>query len=155
MVKRVRDALDPRCLVNGGLNRGGCKVSMARAPKPRLAIDFDRPGTRLPLGATRCDFLVVAEGGDGVGWVAPLELKRGRLHADEAVRQLQAGARAAERLIPSGEPLRFRPVVATGRVPKAERRRLRGNDGRIRLHGHVEAVRLMSCGDRLARALHP
>ena len=153
LVQTVCEALDKRCLARGKLNKDGCKVSLKDAPGPRLIIDFDKPGSPLGPSQTRCDYLFVADGDKSSGWVAPLELKNGRLHANQAVRQLRAGARAAEQLVPSGEQIKFRPVAVSGSASKAERNRLKGKDGGIRFHGCVEPVRLLSCGAPLTEAL--
>ena len=153
MVQAVRDALDDGCLKSGGLNKNGCRVSLDGVPSPRVVVDFDKPGSPLGPSETRCDYLLVAEvKEEGYGWVAPLELKSGRLHADHVVRQLRAGALAAEKLLPDAVQVRFRPV-AVGKVPKAERKRLRSKD-RIRFHGRIEAVRWMPCGALLATTLN-
>ena len=153
LVRTVRETLDKGCLVDGGLTKQGCKVSLRGTPRSRLIVDFDKPASPLGPDQTRCDYLFVAEVDEGPGWIVPLELKRGRLRADEAVRQLQAGALAAERLVPSGEQVRFRPIAVAGSTPKAERSRLKGKNGRIRFHDCAESVRLMSCGAPLARML--
>ncbi len=153
LLERVRLALDTRCLIQRGVNKGGCKISMANAPNPRLEIDFDKPGSPLSQNATRRDYLVIAEGQQSFGWVAPLELKRGQLRADRVVRQLKAGAKAAEKLVPKSVSVKFRPVAASGGRSMHERRNLRKKRSMIRFHGHSEHVRLMSCGDRLVRAL--
>jgi len=153
LVEKVREKLDARCLVEGKLNKEGCRVLMTGAPAPRLVVDFDKPGSPRHPDAPHCDYLFIAEGGGGLGWIAPLELKRGRLHSDEIVRQLQAGADAAARLVSEEESIRFRPIAVTGSTPKAERNRLRSKNNRIRLHGRMETVRLLSCGDPLVRAL--
>ena len=153
LLERVRLALDPGCLVRRGLNKDGCKILITNAPGPRLIVDFDKPGSPLAREATRCDYLLVAEGQQEFDWIAPLELKRGQLHADQVVRQLQAGASAAEKLVPRGEPVKFRPVAASGNASKHERKRLRNKGSMIRFHGHTEPVRLMSCGAPLVQAL--
>ena len=153
LVENVRNTLDQRCLVNGGLKKRGCKVSIKGAPSPRLIVDFDKPGSPLGSHQTRCDYLFFAEDAEGLGWVAPLELKRGRLHADEVVRQLQAGACAAEELVSSNEPVTFRPVAASGRKSKAERNKLKSKGSRVWFHGRAKAVKLISCGAPLAGAL--
>ena len=128
-------------------------MSLAAAPKPHLIVDFDKPGSPLGPHETRCDYLFVAEG--DIGLVAPLELKRGRLHAREVVGQLQAGASAAEKLVPPEEPVKLRPVVASSGRSKAEISRLKAKGNRIRFHGRLEPVRLMSCGGPLVGALRP
>lgn len=128
---------------------------MKDAPQPRVVVDFDRPGAPARQDGLRCDYLFIAEGGDGCFRVAPLELKKGRLHAGEAVRQLRAGAETAERLVPSGEKAAFRPIAAAGGIPKAERNELKKPDNKVRFHGRKEEVRLMQCGAPLVRALCP
>ena len=155
LVKKARKKLDDtRCLVSGRLRKDGCSVSMTDVAAPRLIIDLDRPGSPLGPNATRCDYLLIVDGKDGPGWVAPLELKRGRLHAGKVVRQLQAGAAAAESLIGSEDQTKFRPIAACGNAPKAERNELRKTINRIRLHGRTEAIRLVTCGDRLVQAFN-
>ena len=154
VVAAVRKNVDKSRLVKR-CRREGCAVSLAEAPESRLIVDFDKPASPLGSDSTRCDYLFVAEESGGSGWVAPLELKKGQLHAGEVVRQLQAGARAAECLVPPGIPVAFRPVAVSGNVPKAERDRLRNKSSRIRFHGRGEPVRLIPCGARLVQALRP
>lgn len=154
LVNRVRKALSPQC-IGHKLRKEGYTVSLAGAPAPRLIVDFDKPGSPLRSSSTRCDYLFIAEGEDNFGWVAPLELKKGRLHAAEVVRQLQEGALAAETLISPREPIRFRPLAVTGgTTSKAERNRLK-KEKSIRLHECKEAVRLLTCGDALVQKLSP
>ena len=153
IVNRVHGQLDERCLVRGRLMKSGCRVSMRDAPRPRVVIDFDRPGSPLASRSTRCDYLFFSADPQGASWVAPLELKRGTLDVGEAARQLQQGASAAERLISASEAVGFRPVAASGSVSKAARMELKKTVNRIKLHGHREATRMMKCGAPLAPAL--
>ena len=151
LVNMARKALSPRC-IGHKLRKKGCTVSLAGAPVPRLIVDFDKPDSPLRSSSMRCDYLFIAKGEDNFGWVAPLELKKGRLDAAKVVGQLQEGACAAERLIVPAEPIRLRPVAVTGGpTSKAERNKLK--EKRIRLHGCVEAVRLLKCGDTLVHKL--
>ena len=153
LMETVRNRLDTRCLVSGLLNKKGCKVSMKGAPETRLVVDLDRPGAPLGPDETRCDYLFVAKA-EGSGWVAPLELKRGRLKVGEVVKQLQAGASVARKLVPSHADVRFRPIAAVGDTTSTqERNRLRRPDNLIRFHGKAEPIRLMSCGEALVYAL--
>ena len=154
LVETVRNMLDQRCLVSGRLNKSGCKVSMQGAPRPRLIVDFDKPGSPLKQDQTRCDYLFVAEDDQGPGWVSPLELKRGRLQADDAVKQLQAGATAAEGIVPWNKPFRFRPVAAFRGSSRFEISKLKSKSCRVRFRGRTEAIRLISCGEPLAKVLH-
>ena len=152
VLESVGSALDPRCFVHIGLSKGGCRVVMTGAPSPRLVVDFDKPGSPLADDQTRCDYLLIAESPSDPSWVAPLELKRGQLHAEQVVRQLQAGASAAESIVPHEEAVRFRPVSVSGNVSKHERESLKRASA-IRFHEHREPVRLLSCGDRLDKVL--
>lgn len=154
LLKTVCAALDQRCLVNGTLNKSKCKIPMQGVPSPHLVVDFDKPKSPLGPSQARCDYLFVAEGSGGPGWVVPLELQLGSLDASKVVRQLQAGATAAEEFIPSGERVKFRPCAACKSRHRAEIQRLKRKSSRIGFHGHSEAVRLMTCGEPLAQVLH-
>ena len=126
---------------------------MAGVPRPCLIVGFDKLGSPLGLASPRCDHLCIAEGNDGIGWVVPLELKRGALNAVQVSKQLQAGAGVATELIPSKIQIRLRPVAASGSTPKAARNKLKQRRYRIRIRGLVEAVRLIPCGSSLLHAL--
>ncbi len=161
-----RKIVDEKCLVKGGLKKDGCKVVMTGVPNFRLIVDFDKPDAPLAANATRCDYLVIAEGkgkgktegegkgNDGCGWVAVLELKRGRLDSTQVVRQLQAGASAAERLVPGDVKVRFRPVaVCGGTMRKYELEALKHKANRVAFHEHKKYVRVMKCGAPLVDVL--
>ena len=141
---------DPRCLVKGKLAQSGCAVKMDDTPNQKLVIDLDKPGAPLKKTQTRCDYLVVAEEANGTGWVVVLELKKGKLHASRVIAQLQAGADAAEELVPQEEAVRFRPALFSGDKSRHELARLRT---KIRFHGHSEPTRLRSCGQSLKEVL--
>ncbi len=144
---------DRRCLTEGRLNKEGCRVLMTEAPYPRVVVDFDKKGSPLPADSPRCDYLLITEDRQDIGWVVLLELKRGRMDAGLVVRQLRAGASAAEKIIPKDQEIRFRPVVASGRVPKHERTELKRQSNKILFHGYTEPIRLMSCGSSLTSVL--
>ena len=155
LVESVRGGIDPECLVSR-MRKEGCAVSLKGAPRERLIVDFDKRGAPVRGDGPICDYLFVAEGAQGeTGWVAPLELKRGALRASEAVRQLRAGAEAAEKLVPGGIWPTFRPIAACGNLHKLERAALRENRNKIAFRGCLEAVRLVKCGNRLAKVLVP
>ncbi len=150
LLNDIRSRIEKDCFVRR-MSQEGCRVVMTGAPDPKLIVDFDKPSSLLSEGETRCDYLLVAEGEDAQGWVAVLELKQGQLHANQVVRQLRAGASAAEKIIPSGHAIRFRPIAVSGRSSKHERAQLRNQ--LIRFHEHKELVRMMACGDRLMTVL--
>ncbi len=112
LVNRVRGNLDDTCFSMGQMKKQKCGVRMDGMPKSRLIIDCDRPGAPFSSNATRCDYLLIAEDQHGE-WIIPLELKQGTL-VSKVAKQLQAGARAAEKVIPRkrAKAIRFRPVVA-------------------------------------------
>ena len=142
--------VDDRCIATR-IRKEGCIVSLNGAPSDRLIVDFDKPGSPLGPAAVRCDYLLIAEDDAGAGWVAPMELTRGRGVASKFVRQLRAGAAAAEQLAPRGAAARFRPIaVYGGGLHMAERRALQRSDSQVSFHGVREPIRLMKCGMRLA-----
>ena len=131
-------------------------MSLKDAPRERLIVDFDKQGAPVRGDGRKCDYLFIADGGQGgAGRVAPLELKKGALRASDAARQLQAGADIADGLVPGGLQPAFRPTAAFGSIRKLERDALREPRNRIAFRGQLEPVRLMKCGDRLIKALGP
>ena len=153
LLQNARRTLDPVCLVKHGVRKDGCDVKLTDAPAPRLIVDFDKPRAPSTSDGGRCDFFMIAEGTDERCWVVPLELKRGKLHATQAVRQLRQGARVAERFISDGKLVRFCPVAVSGSVPRHERAILRKPESRIRFHGRKEPIRRLSCGAPLKQVL--
>ena len=152
LLETIRCQVGQDCLVEGRLTKHGCAVNMDNAPDPKLVLDFDKPGSPLQAPETRCDYLVAAEVGNGPAWVVVLELKRGKLHANEVVRQLQSGAAAAEQLVPQEEKVGFRAVVFCGSASKHEREELR-KASKIKFRKQREAVRLKACGQSLGEVL--
>jgi len=153
LLDRVGEKLDQECLVRrGGLKKKGCEVVMTGAPKHRLIVDFDKPGSPL-ANKTRCDFLLIAEACPGSHWVVVLELKKGKLQVGEVVKQLQAGACAAEGVVPRREAVKFRPVAVSGRFWKHDRKKLRESKSMIRFHEQKEHIRRIWCGSELTAVL--
>ena len=154
LVSAVRKQLDPKCVSQHALKKNGCKVSLRGTPQPRLVVDFDKPGAPLRATDTRCDYLVIGENNQRHGWIAPLELQKGKLHAGKVASQLKAGAKVAQKLVASRIPVKFRPTaVYSGSIHKRERNLLKQKRNRIRFHKQVEAVRLISCGAMLTNVL--
>lgn len=149
LVSEVRTKVTPDCLTER-CSRPGCRVPLQNAPTPRLLIDFDKPGSPLGQSDTRCDFLFIAEDNDESGWVAPLELKSGRVDASQAISQLRAGALVAEEIVPQYAKVNFRPVLAYKGIPKAERTALKS---KVRFREQTEALRLIKCGSPITQAL--
>ena len=83
----------------------------------------------------------------------PMELKAGEVKASEVAAQLRAGAELAGRLVPPDAKIRFRPVVASGKIHKDEQRKLRRSPNKITFRGKQEVILRIRCGDPLTRAL--
>ncbi len=154
LIEVVTAELDKNCMVSS-MKKNGCKVSLEGAPEPRRIVDFDKPGLPLGEGETRCDYLFFANGERCAGWIAPLELKKGSLDANEVAKQLQAGAKFAEKCVSRKQNVTFRPIVAlAGSTRKIQIKKLREDKNKVRFHSHVEAIRRMKCGTPLKNVLH-
>ena len=152
LVSTVRNQVAGECLVTK-CSKQGCSVSMQDAPHTRLIIDFDKPCSPLGPHQRRCDYLFVADVLRKPGWIVPLELKGGTVRASQVTEQLQAGAHAAELLVPNRMKANFRPVVVFRKhMHRAERKALKKN---VRFHSCPEPVFLLRCGDRLTKVLRP
>ena len=77
-------------------------------PQPHLIIDFDGPNSPSKPG---CDYLFIADERSNRSWVVPMELKNSEMKVSRVIRQLRAGARAAERLASKSSAISFRPVA--------------------------------------------
>ena len=153
LVQRVRQRVDDGCIATE-ISKEGCGVSLDGAPASRVIVDLDKPNSPLPPPNQRCDYLVVVEDSSGAGCLAPMELSSSRFQVGKFVGQLQAGARAAERIVPSGVTISFRPVAVYGRsIHKADWTRLRRGHNKVSFRGMRETPRLLKCGSRLTQAL--
>ena len=147
-IEGIRREFRSTCLVNS-LERGDCTISLDGVPEPRLVVDLDLPGSPLNQSAVRCDHLLFAGGSASAILVAPVEFKG--VWRRKIPDQLQAGAGVAEARVPSGTNVRFRPVAALRRFkPKGAQ-----HDARrmVTFRGRAEPVRVVLCGDRLAKAV--
>ena len=159
VVTLVRSQVDPQCVVAGTLRDDGCSVSMQNLPRERVAIDLesavelDTPRGLVGRDTRRCDFLFVAEEDAATVWAASLELKRGGFKASDVAAQLEGGASALDKLIPHQQSVRFRPVVASQRVPKAERASFMRQ--RVPFRGVHHRLVHMRCQSPLRSVLRP
>ncbi len=153
-MERVSESINQSCQSTGKVSRVGCRVDMTDVPTPKLIIDFDKPRTPLSGNEVRCDyFLVSKDQNSDFSWVAVLELKAGSLKTSQAVKQLQAGASAVEKLISKGEAIRFRPVVVCRGMHNEQIKILREKSNHIKLHEKKEPIRHIRCGSKLMNAL--
>ena len=136
----------PKSCLTKAISKEGCNISLKGAPSVRLIVDFDKPGSPLAADETRCDYLFLAELTGKSDCVRPIELKRGGFDAGVVRLQLQAGAQAAEHLIPSRFVVNFLPILASGNVPKAQRKSMRFS---VRFRGTDTPLRRIRSGDPL------
>ena len=151
IIASIQTRLDADCIARQ-CRKNGCSVSLVGTPQQRPIVDFDKPGSPLGPAAPRCDYLFLAESSCRELWIAPVELKKGPVDAGKAIPQLQAGAHAAERLVPAdiAADILFRPVLAAGGMRKAKRNRNRA--GRVKFHGYSKPLRRIRGGGSLIHA---
>ena len=151
LVKRIKKNLPAGCIAKGKYRKEGCSVSLKGAPTPPIMIDLDKPQAPVEQNDPKCDYIFI--GGCGDVWLAPLELKKGDLDASKVVKQLQAGADIAARIIPAGEPVQFQPVaVFGGRLHPAQKRELSKSSSQIRFRDEPFKIQLLTCGQPLIEA---
>ena len=151
LVERIKKKLPAGCIAKGKYRKKGCSVSLKNAPKPPLMIDMDECQALVGKNKTKCDYIFI--GGCDDVLLAPLELKKGELDASKVVKQLQAGADIATRIIPAGEPVQFRPVaVFGGKLHRIQRAQLLKASNKIRFKGEPFNIHLLKCGQPLIEA---
>ena len=140
--------VDAGCL-SQECEKQGCEVDLVGVPSPFHLIDMDRPGS--PATGSRCDYLFVGAGHRRNGlYVAPLELKSSGFRVQAVSKQLAGGAKVADRLVPRAQ-CRFVPVVAHDGAHRREINKLAKHP--VRFRGKPYAVKLMKCGEELAKHL--
>ncbi len=150
LVNIVRKKADKRCLVAGKLKKEGCSVSLKDAPESRVIIDFDKPGSPISQNDSKCDYLFVADE-EEIGWIVPIELKKGKLDSSKVIKQLKAGAKVAESWVSAQVSVNFRPIVVFGATHRAQIDSLKKN--KIKFHKKYEVIRTMKCGRALKGVL--
>ena len=125
---------------------------MQDAPANRIVVDLDCEPLKRATDRERCDYLFVGEEAEKV-WVAPIEMKGGRVEAEKVIGQLQEGAHTLGEWLPAGCNIRFVPVlVHNGGIHKRDTKRLRRE--RIRLRNYQRQTVFIRCGQPLRKALN-
>ena len=141
----------PGCCRATRCNKDGCRVNLKGTPPERVIVDMDCKALRIPANRKRCDYLFVGEE-HNTTWVAPIELKSGRLKASEVLEQLEGGVRTADSWLPQGISFQLVPVLAHGKkIHRNDLRALRSR--KVQLRGQEKKAVLIKCGDRLTKAL--
>ena len=136
------------------LRKKGCSLSLKSLSGHHLIVDFDKPlGRNRGSNKSRCDYLFLMDSAGAQRWALALALKSGDVDASKSVKQLRAGARAADTFIPSGVNVQFRPVLAFGNLHKAQRQEMKKQRNLIRFRGSSHATRFIRCGAPLKLAL--
>ena len=153
LAQGVRDAVSDTCITRQ-CREQGCSLSLNGTSHQAFAIDMNHDDSPVDQNQTHCDFLFVGSlAGEAEEWIVPIELKRGEISAGEAMDQLQAGADAADRLVPRDLDLRFLPLAVSGSMARAERDQLRKSSHRIRFRRQMVLVERTRCGSQLADIL--
>ena len=149
ITQEVRDAVSDECITRR-CREQGCLLSLNGTSQQAFAIDMNHDDSPVDQNQTHCDFLFVGSlAGETEEWVVPIELKRGAISAGEAREQLQAGADAADRLVPRDLDLRFLPLAVSGSMARAERDQLRKSSHRIRFRRRMVLAERTRCGSEL------
>ena len=150
IVEEVRRAVPAGCVATG-CRKGRCTVSLRKAPEPRVIIDLDHPQAPVGQNDKRCDYIFI--GGSDKVWVAPMELKSGKPEASEIAPQLQAGADVADKIVPRGAKVQFRPLAIYGGSAPRDARVFKTRAYQIRFRSQSFVINLHKCRTPLALAL--
>ena len=116
-----------------------------------VLVDMDCNALSIPEDWKRCDYLFVGEERNAT-WVAPIELKSGRLSVSQVLEQLEGGARMADRWLPQGVSFQLAPVLAHGKtIHRNDLKALR--DKKLQLRGQRKGIAVIKCGEQLTKAL--
>lgn len=119
----------------------------------RILVDMDCDALSIPNNWKRCDYLFVGEESNET-WVAPIELKSGRLSVSAVSVQLEGGTRMANMWLPQGVTLQFAPVLAHGKkIHRNDLKTLRAK--KLQLRGQRKGIAVIKCGDQLSKGLKP
>lgn len=154
VVETVRRKTDTQCHATT-CREGGCSLSLRGVPKPNVLISLEHPASPVNVNQARCDYLFVGgeDGNDGP-WVAPIELTASAARVSKFLPQLRAGAAVAERLVPQGARVQFRPVaVYGGELRRIERDNFLKSANQVSFRNQKQKIRLVRCRSPLTKAL--
>ena len=154
VVDAVRSKTDPQCHETR-CRDGRCGLSMENAPAPRVLVYLENSAAPVDPTRPHCDYLFIGGSDSGNGpWVAPIELTASAARVSKFLPQLRAGAEIADRLIPSGAKVMFRPIAAYGgELRRIERDNFLKSANHVRFRGKTTPVKLVRCGSPLNKAL--
>ena len=142
MLAAINENIPGSCTARS-ISKEGCTVLLRGAPQRRRIIDCDHPDAPFAPGATKCDYLLLAEIDGNTNWAVPIELKRGNVDVGASRNQLQAGARALEEIIHAKFEVQLLPLLVSGGVRQAGK--LAARD-KVRFRNKDIAIRRSRCG---------
>lgn len=154
VVETVRQKTDVQCHATT-CRDGRCSLSLDGVPKPNVLISLEHEAAPVGTNQAHCDYLFVGGNDENSGpWVAPVELTASAARVSKFLPQLRAGAVIADKLLPQGGRVRFRPIAAYGgELRRIERDNFLKSTNKVRFRGKPELIQLIRCGSPLTNAL--
>ena len=139
----LRPCLCTRC------GRGGCTLRTDSLAKHRITIiDCDTYVSLRGFTKRLCDYLLFYD--NAVLIVIAIELKGGRIHANEVIEQIRNGAKVAERFAKPENLCKFFPIVLFGRRTRSMEFRVLGRPhNKVAFRGERIRVYVGRCGSQL------
>ena len=145
--------VDANCL-SQECEKQGCEVGLTDVPPPYHLIDMDR--LECLASKRRCDYLLIGvdRGLDYDLYVAPLELKSSGFNLPRVTKQLTAGAKFAEKILPKVQ-CRFVPIVAHDSAHGRRHRREINKfaEHRVLFRDKPYRIKIMKCGGEVVKNL--
>lgn len=132
---------------------GKCSLSLEET-SDYLLLSMDGEGSPVPHGETKCDFLFFGSiQGYDYFWACPVELTVGlRKPWTRIIRQLRAGARLLNDLVPVDWEVQFVPIIA-GPIRRAHLDQYRQRDNFVCFQDSAVPVRSVECSSRISDVL--
>lgn len=150
IIKEATERIPFACRVSR-CKRDGCGVYLEGMPSHHLVVDLDCKELGIENHKKRCDYLFICDG-DGKTWVAPIELKGGKVgSADDVTEQLQGGADLAAQHLPADIVVQLTPVLVHQKSIHPDTfKKLRRK--RVKLHKARKPIKIIKCGKKLVDA---
>lgn len=143
VLDRIRDKVGRECLADS-CSRDGCEVDMETGQANLLVVDADKAFPFFRIEGKRCDFILFLHDANAAVVAAPIELKSGRIKADGAADQLQAGAAFADRFAPPRPDIDCRPILFHSNDLGRQQRAALGRH-KIEFRGRSLTIRTARC----------
>lgn len=151
LIDIITNTVPSRCQV-GQCARDSCSVRVRGYLEKYVLVNIDCSALGIPRDEIRCDYILVAEITQTT-WIAPIELKSGRIKGAHARSQLEAGAVLLDSWLPEDALCRFVPILARKREPHPlDLAQLRQG---VNFRGKKVQIVLLDCGTPVHLALRP